>query len=244
MVNSAQFSFNGQRIVTASADKTARLWDGTSGKPVGEPMEHEDVVNSAQFSPDGQRVVTILEDNTAWLWDVTSAKPIGEPIKHKDVINSAYFSPDGQRVVTASWDKTARVWDTMIVTDKDTERDVLLLAELAEATAGVSLETVEQAENLKLLTPEQIRVSWGEDRRRICTSVFRIESTATILEMERLGSQNAIDFSILARKSFRMGGEQDQGRNSRRTASRAAVRPRECARHCASWPTSCRSSAQ
>ena len=39
-VSSAQFSPDGQRVVTAS-DKTARLWDAASGKPIGEPMKHE-----------------------------------------------------------------------------------------------------------------------------------------------------------------------------------------------------------
>ena len=53
-----QFSPDGQRVVTASWDMTARLWDAASGKPIGEPMKHELQVNSAQFSPDGQRVVT------------------------------------------------------------------------------------------------------------------------------------------------------------------------------------------
>ena len=77
----------------------------------------------------------------------------------KSAVNSAQFSPDGQRVVTASTDQTARLWDAVTVTDKDTKEDILLLAELAEATAGVTLETVGQAENLKLLTPEQIRAS-------------------------------------------------------------------------------------
>ena len=48
----------------------------------------------------------------------------------------------------------------MTVTDKDTTEDILLLADLAEATSGVTLETVRQAENLKLLTPEQIRATW------------------------------------------------------------------------------------
>src|SRR4029453_6195183 len=136
------------------------LWDAASGKPIGEPMKHEDVVNSASFSPDGQRVVTILEDKTVRLWDAASREPVGEPMKHEDVVNSALFSPDGQRVGTASWDKAGWVWDVPIMTDKDRTEDVLSLAELAEATGGVTLETVGQAENLKLLTPEQVRASW------------------------------------------------------------------------------------
>ncbi|HEY1846866.1 MAG TPA: TIR domain-containing protein, partial [Buttiauxella sp.] len=107
----AQFSPNGRRVVTASWDKTARLWDAASGKPIGEPMKHEGRVFSAQFSPDGQRVVTASEDKTARLWDAASGKPIGEPMKHEGMVFSAQFSPDSQRVVTASWDKMARLWD-------------------------------------------------------------------------------------------------------------------------------------
>jgi WD40 repeat protein len=40
-VNSAQFSPNGQWIVTASDDKTARLFDTATGKQIGERMKHE-----------------------------------------------------------------------------------------------------------------------------------------------------------------------------------------------------------
>ena len=80
-------------------------------------------------------------------------------MKHEKIVWSAQFSFDGQRVVTASEDATARLWDTLIMTDKDTREDILLLAELAEATGGVTVETVGQAENFKLLTPEQVRAS-------------------------------------------------------------------------------------
>jgi WD40 repeat protein len=50
--NSAQFSADGQRVVTASEDRTARVWDVATGKALNEPMEHYGVVNSAQFSAD------------------------------------------------------------------------------------------------------------------------------------------------------------------------------------------------
>ena len=101
-----------KRIVTASYDKTARLWDAETGKPIGELTDHKDAVYSAAFSPDGKRIVTASFDDTARLWDAETGKPIGEPLKgHESYVTSAAFSPDGKRIVTASWDTTARLWD-------------------------------------------------------------------------------------------------------------------------------------
>src|SRR4030095_16514001 len=157
---------------------TAQLWDAASGKPIGEPMKHEAQVYSAQFSPDGKRVVTASYDHTAKLWDAASGKPIGEPMKHHDWVNSAQFSPDGQQVVTASFDYTARLWDAAIMTDKDTRKNILLLIELAESTGGITLETVGQAENLKLLTPEQVIAS----REKIAAKFLGPSSKLTPLQ--------------------------------------------------------------
>jgi len=48
------FSPDGTRIVSGSYDKTLRLWDGTTGASIGEPMEgHTDKVSCIAFSPDG-----------------------------------------------------------------------------------------------------------------------------------------------------------------------------------------------
>ena len=70
-VYGAAFSPDGKRIVTASADLTARIWDAASGKPISDHLRgHMDWVNSAAFSPDGERVVTASNDFTARIWDI------------------------------------------------------------------------------------------------------------------------------------------------------------------------------
>jgi hypothetical protein len=64
-VTSAAFSPNGRRIVTASFDKTARVWDATSGQQLLVLRGHTGEVLSAAFSPDGGRIVTASNDKTA-----------------------------------------------------------------------------------------------------------------------------------------------------------------------------------
>jgi serine/threonine protein kinase/WD40 repeat protein len=107
----ARFSQDGQRVATASLDRTARVWDAVTGQPITPPLKHDGWVRIALFSPDSKRVVTASEDKTARLWNVQSDGGAFLPLTHGDVVWYASFSPDGQRVVTASRDKTARVWD-------------------------------------------------------------------------------------------------------------------------------------
>jgi tetratricopeptide (TPR) repeat protein len=72
-VYSAQFSPDGKRIVTASSDNAARVWDARTGQPLIEPLQHGAQVTSAQFSPDGNRIVTASSDGTARIWDIASS---------------------------------------------------------------------------------------------------------------------------------------------------------------------------
>ena len=55
---SASFSPDGSRIVTASTDKTAKVWDARTGAEVLTLKGHTGQVTSASFSPDGSRIVT------------------------------------------------------------------------------------------------------------------------------------------------------------------------------------------
>ena len=58
MGGSAAFSPDGSRIVTASDDNTARLWDAKTRSCARSLSGHTDQVVDAAFSPDGARVVT------------------------------------------------------------------------------------------------------------------------------------------------------------------------------------------
>jgi WD40 repeat protein len=110
-VNTAVFSPDGTRVVTASSDRTARIWDVKTGATLLVLRGHTNLLWSAAFSPDGKRVVTASADNTARVWDATTGAALVTLSGHTKGVITASFSPDGGRVVTTSWDNTARVWD-------------------------------------------------------------------------------------------------------------------------------------
>ncbi|MGD0111941.1 MAG: AAA-like domain-containing protein [Armatimonadota bacterium] len=119
-----EVSRDSRLVVTASDDKTARVWDVASGNAVGPPMRHSGPVAMAAFSPDGRRVATVSA-GTARVWEVRSGKQVIPPLKHAGPVIRVAFSPDGARIATASEsqnarkptgariaaDETARIWD-------------------------------------------------------------------------------------------------------------------------------------
>jgi WD40 repeat protein len=110
-VVSAVFSPDGQRVLTASEDGTARIWSAVNGQHLARLQEHRGPVRSALFSPDGQHIVTASDDMTAKIWESITGECLATLKGHTKGVYRAAFSPDGLRVVTASDDQTAKVWN-------------------------------------------------------------------------------------------------------------------------------------
>ena len=87
-VLNAVFSPDGTRVLTTSHDKTARVWDVSTGAELNVLRWHEDKVKNAVFSPDCTRVLTESWDDTARVWNASTGEPIGDPIFNCDAIVS------------------------------------------------------------------------------------------------------------------------------------------------------------
>src|ERR1700757_3632488 len=97
-VHEATFSFDGTRVLTASAEHSAKLWEAASGKLLAS-FGHQGIVYHAAFSPDGARVLTASWDKTVKLWEAASGKLLAS-FAHQGIVRWAAFSPDGARVLT------------------------------------------------------------------------------------------------------------------------------------------------
>ena len=106
-----RFSPDGKKIVTASSDHTACIWNSDSAETIA-ILNHDQTVLTATFSADGEQVVTASDDNTARIWDAGTGKLIATLAGHSGEVLNADFSRDGRLVLTNAKDGTARVWAT------------------------------------------------------------------------------------------------------------------------------------
>ncbi len=110
-VSHAVFSFDGKWILSASRDRTIKLWNRSKGREIRIFKGHRSYVNSAQFSPDGNTIVSASSDYTIKIWDAETGKEIRTFKGHRSSVISAQFSQDGNTIVSASDDNTIKIWD-------------------------------------------------------------------------------------------------------------------------------------
>ncbi len=107
-VSSVNFSPRNPRVVTGSADNTAKIWN-LEGECETTLKGHTKPVLSARFSPDDSRILTCSADNTAKIWNLEGECKVTLP--HEGVVYTARFSPDGSLIITGTSKGEARIWN-------------------------------------------------------------------------------------------------------------------------------------
>jgi WD40 repeat protein len=98
-------------VVTGSRDKSAKLWELSTGREVRSFLGHDYSVTSVDVSSDGKYLLTGSNDETVRLWEMETGKeifsinPVHEQIKHVTI------SPDMQFFVAAALRYNVHVYD-------------------------------------------------------------------------------------------------------------------------------------
>jgi len=174
-VLTAEFSPDGKKIITLSADGTAKSWETATGKLLRDFKEGGDAsrqgVVAAKFSPDGKKIVLSYGSHSKII-EISSGKTLWDwlydehDVPSKDILK--HFSPDGKRIILFDLENTATIYNT------DTIRKAVLV--------------------LKGHTSKIYRATYSPDGKKIITasldSTIKIWDAATAKLITTLKKQN------------------------------------------------------
>lgn len=112
-VEALAVSADGRCAVTASGDRTLRVWDIAAGRVVRTLEGHTGSVYAVAITADGGCVVSGSEDRSVRVWDMEKGSLRALLKGHHGAVTGVAVTPDGQQVISVSDDGNVRVWDSV-----------------------------------------------------------------------------------------------------------------------------------
>jgi serine/threonine protein kinase/WD40 repeat protein len=167
------FSPDGKRLATASADKTARVWDVETGQMLFSMSGHTGEVNSVAFSFDGEMLATAGEDGTVRLWNGADGASQGVLWKHSCEVTGVSFHPVADELVAVTQDGVMAIWSAntkhRVLVKKENIHHGKRIQGVAHSSNGGVLATIGQDGRLRLWEAAnsyrpiaEHEVRWGE----------------------------------------------------------------------------------
>lgn len=112
LVESVEFSLDGERIVAASRDDTIHIWETRTGiESVAIPNAHATTINHVRWSDDGKFVVSASADAAMKIWDAQTGALVRRCVGHEGPVQDAAFAPESETVASVSLNGELRRWD-------------------------------------------------------------------------------------------------------------------------------------
>jgi WD40 repeat protein len=100
-----------RRAISASEDKTLRVWDLETERCLHTLKGHQHWVTAIALSGDDHRAISASRDTMLRVWDLETGSCLYALEGHQQWITSVSLSADSRRAVSASDDRTLRIWD-------------------------------------------------------------------------------------------------------------------------------------
>jgi WD40 repeat protein len=224
-VSSVAFGSDAERVITVSADDTARLWEARTGRLLSKLIGQQGPLTDVAVSPDGEFAATASADGSTRIWQLDATSP-----RRVLVGSRAIVAPVGTRVLTWN-DTSAALWDI------DNGREIAKLGEQTQkindalfSSDGKLLLTVDEAGAARVWDPENgkrlhefradaIPLSHGalsRDGRRVAvasnTGLVRIWDLQTEkLQAELRGHARAVNSLMFSHDGRRLVTASDDG---------------------------------
>ncbi|MEG4092890.1 WD40 repeat domain-containing protein [Microcoleus sp. Pol12B4] len=111
---------DGLTAISASWDKSLRIWDTETGRELQTLIGHTKPVLGVAIAPEGKRAISASLDCTLKIWDTETGRELRTLTGHTRGVNAVAIAPDGLTAISASQDETLKTWDLLSGTELTT----------------------------------------------------------------------------------------------------------------------------
>jgi WD40 repeat protein len=124
---------DGLTAISASDDRTLKIWDIKTGTELLTLTGHTSSVSAVAIAPDGKTAISASGDKTLKIWDTETGTEVRTLTGHINPVTAVAIAPDGKTAISASQDNTLKIWDI------DSGTELLTLTGHTESIYGVAI---------------------------------------------------------------------------------------------------------